>query len=43
MTATAPPTVHNRIAGHFAPALPATPEERKATWTDTLMAALRHY
>ena len=43
MTATAPPTVHNRIAGHFAPPLPATPEERRATWTDTLMAAMRHY
>ncbi len=43
MTATAPPTVHNRIAGHFAPPLPATPEERQATWTDTFMAAMRYY
>ncbi len=42
MTATAPP-VANRIAQHFAPPLPQTPEERQAVWADTLAAAMLFY
>jgi hypothetical protein len=41
MLATAP-TLHNRIAGHFAPAsmpVPETPDGKQAAWGDAVFAA----
>jgi hypothetical protein len=43
MTATAPSPVANRIASHFAPPLPTTPEERQRVWADALAAAMLFY
>jgi hypothetical protein len=45
MLATAP-TIHNRIAGHFAPApipVPATPDGKQAAWGEAVFAAALFY